>query len=496
MHQIRVSCPIYQYQVGGSLQVNASSYIVRQADFVLYQSLLEGEFCYVLNSRQVGKSSLRVHTRHRLQQEGFACASIDLSSIGSDNITPQQWYKSIAYDLWRGFNLSKKVNFHQYWQLQADFSPVYALSRFIEEIVLTEITAEKVFIFVDEIDSVLNLDFCTHDFFIWIRSCYDRRAEDPAYRRLNFALFGVATPADLSQASRRTPFNIGKAIEIQGFTLHEALSLAQGLQEKFNQPKGILKNILVWTRGQPFLTQKLCQFAQNSFQLPKDGDEAIWVEKLVKEKIINNWEYQDEPEHLSTIRDRLFASKERIISLLGLYQKIIDNPGSIAFDSSHIQMELLLSGLVTTRQGYLEVYNPIYQTIFDRNWSEQQLAELRIYANSLEKWIGSGREELSYLLRGQALQEAQDWAIERHLNNDDYQFLSASQIVDRQEDQKLVEREKLEVAEARLAETDRHNKLQKLWLTAVSISLAIAGGWSGLNVVASYPTAKPALVTP
>ncbi|MGL4375269.1 MAG: AAA-like domain-containing protein, partial [Microcoleaceae cyanobacterium] len=61
------------YQVGGSLAANSPTYITRKADEDLYQALKRGEFCYVLNSRQMGKSSLRVRTMQRLQAEGVKC---------------------------------------------------------------------------------------------------------------------------------------------------------------------------------------------------------------------------------------------------------------------------------------------------------------------------------------------------------------------------------------------------------------------------------------
>lgn len=98
----------YIYQVGGSLSKYAPTYVTRKADIELYQALKKREFCYILNCRQMGKSSLLVRTYHQLQQEGFKCATIDMTNIGSENITPLQWYKGIVTDLWRSFKLIGK----------------------------------------------------------------------------------------------------------------------------------------------------------------------------------------------------------------------------------------------------------------------------------------------------------------------------------------------------------------------------------------------------
>ena len=100
------------YQVGASLPVDAPSYVQRKADEEFYQNLLDGKFCYVLNSRQMGKSSLRVRTMQRLQAAGRVCAAIDLTGIGK--VTEQQWYGGIVYNLSESCQLEDKFDFD--WQ--------------------------------------------------------------------------------------------------------------------------------------------------------------------------------------------------------------------------------------------------------------------------------------------------------------------------------------------------------------------------------------------
>lgn len=85
----------YRYQVGGALSEDILSYVTRAADHQFYQALQAQEFCYVLNSRQMGKSSLMVRTLARLKSEGWAGIVLDFSAKDSQVEQAEHWYNGI-----------------------------------------------------------------------------------------------------------------------------------------------------------------------------------------------------------------------------------------------------------------------------------------------------------------------------------------------------------------------------------------------------------------
>jgi WD40 repeat protein len=460
--------PAFKYQIGGSLSIQAPCYVERHADLDLAQGLRAGLFCYVLNSRQMGKSSLRVQTMHRLHQQNVACGAIDMTAIGSQEITVDQWYASIISNLVSSFRLN--MNLREWWHENLYLSPIQRLNKFVEDILLVE-TSQNIVIFIDEIDSVLSLPFAVDDFFAWIRACYNKRTEQPAYQRLTFALLGVATPSDLIRDKSRTPFNIGKAITLRGFDALEAQPLLGGLQNCFVDPERVLAEVLAWTGGQPFLTQKICQILgeESSDGVEESGTLEAWVAQKIHQRVIQNWVAQDEPEHFKTIRDRLFLNEKQLNRLLGIYGQILAHT-EIPFTEEPEQMELLLSGLVMRQRSatnsaiVLQIANPIYAAIFNGDWLDREIAKLRPYSDNIRKWLAADRDE-SWLLRGTVLAEALVWAQDQKLSDQDYQFLNASQA--------------LENKAAQILNAQRLSKILRGFLVAAVVAIVLLSGVTG-----------------
>jgi len=352
------------YTVGGTVQASGGTYISRGVDEELLRLCRAGEFCYVFTARQMGKSSLMVATIERLAAEGIRSVEIDLTKMGTElsGLTAEQWYLGLIDLIVDQLDLD--VDYMAWWDERARLGPTQRLSQFLRQIVLEQVS-EPVVIFIDEIDSTLNLDF-TDDFFAAIRFCYNTRADDPEFKRLTFVLLGVAIPADLIKDRTRTPFNIGRGITLQEFSQTEAAVLQAGLEAVHHgQGEAIFARIYHWANGHPYLIQKLCLSAVEA----GDGgwnDER--VDKLV-EKLFLSEEGRKEI-NLQFVRDGVQTSPNRR-RLLTIYRRVHKGEEVPDEERSLAKNRLKLLGLVKSEGGILRVRNEIYRQVFNLDWIKE-----------------------------------------------------------------------------------------------------------------------------
>src|SRR5262245_17079493 len=226
------------FTTGGPTQVGGGIYIERQADRDLLEHCRNGEYAFVLSSRQVGKSSLMNNVARRLKaQDGIESIIIDLQGMGA-HLSADQWYQGLLTRITRRFR--PEINVAGWWQAHAHLGHADRFSLFLQEELLGR-RPERIVIFVDEIDTTLSLDF-SDDFFLALRAMYNARDEAPEFKRLSFVMIGVATPGDLIIDQKRSPFNIGREVALDDFTIDEVRHLAEG----FSLPDGETSNVLGW----------------------------------------------------------------------------------------------------------------------------------------------------------------------------------------------------------------------------------------------------------
>lgn len=373
------------YVIGGTLRHDAPSYVERQADRDLCNSLLQGEFCYVLTSRQMGKSSLMVRAVKRLRQEGVTVAVLDLTAIGQ-NLSLEQWYDGLISRLGRQLDLEDELL--DFCEQHSQWGPIQRWVAAIEQVVLARIPGQVV-IFVDEIDIVRSLPFSTDEFFAAIREFYNRRSREVSFNRLAFGLLGVATPTDLIRDTRMTPFNIGRRIELNDFTPQEAAPLGRGLGGDEKLAGELLGRVLYWTGGHPYLTQRLCRGLAEGLSAPAvepGSGPAVppllpntRTVDLLAEKLYLSRQARDRDDNLIFVRERILRSEVDVAGLLYLYRRI-HNGQMVADDETHPLVSVLrLSGITRGSNGYLQVRNRIYWRVFDGYWIQTNMpaAEVR-----------------------------------------------------------------------------------------------------------------------
>ncbi len=373
------------YFTGGTLPLHATSYVVREADAELVARLLRGEFCYVLNTRQMGKSSLMVRTAQELRNASTVFCVLDLTAVGQD-LTLDQWYCGMLRRMAIPLGLLSQVS--AFWRDHKELGPLQRWMEALQEVMLPALAAReragepsRLVVFIDEIDAVKSLSFSTDEFFGGIRACYNRRAEDPLYERLTFCLLGVASPADLISDVRLSPFNIGSRILLADFTAQEAAPLAHGLPSLAGPgAAALLERVLYWTGGHPYMTQRLCLTLAQEAEQAAGGKplSRVDVDTLCAKLFLIKSARNTDP-NLAFVRSRLLRSDCDLAALLEMYRRIRAGQKVKDDETDPLCVTLRLSGVVREKQGYLAVRNRIYDHVFDPAWVTAHMpdAELR-----------------------------------------------------------------------------------------------------------------------
>jgi len=326
--------------------------------------------------------------------------------------------------------LDLKIDLFQWWEQNYQLGMTDRFTRFFEETL--NLVTEKIVVFVDEIDTTLSLDY-TDDFFIAIRSFYTERPNNSNFKRLSFVLVGVATPAELIQDEKRTPFNIATEVELTDFTLEESKRLGSGLGLDKEKNDEIFEMILFWTGGHPYLTQKLCSLVEERLREYRNIDSSSSyssiVDNVVKEEVLTD----KRDVHFQGIENMLTKrTPDNSLGMLDVYYKILKGDKTPDETGSEVKRYLKLSGIVKAEGEYLVVRNNIYKEFFDKEWIEfSQRRVNRRYAEAVASWSQSGKIDQSKLFLFEKFKEGYEWYLHQRertiLSGIEHSFFDTSQ---------------------------------------------------------------------
>ena len=412
------SAPTPFFVAGGTVPPGSASYVERAADRELYDALLAGEFCFVLNSRQMGKSSLAVRTIGRLEAEGVRCAFVDLTRVGGATVTPEQWYAGLLLETGRALGLRAEA---AVWLKEhRDVGPAQRFLSFLHESALARIETPVVLL-VDEIDAVRSLGFSTDELFAGIRQLHNGRASDPALRRLTVCLLGAALPSDLIRDPRTTPFNVGRRVELRDFLAEEARPFAGQVGEP------ALARVLYWTNGHPFLTQALCaEIAPEMVPLEAAAEvpqgpvidraggrgnrggggggvrrehSVTAVDALVRARYLDA-RARDTDTNLTDVGRRLLGEADPNVDdaaradTLSLYERVLRGKPVPDDEANPAAARIKMSGVARVESGLLKPRNRIYAAAFDARWVHENMPGQELRRQRRAFWRGALRTGL------------------------------------------------------------------------------------------------------
>lgn len=364
------------FSVGAPLHAVRAGYVARKADDLLFDTLVSGRYAHVLAPDRSGKSSLIAATAVRLEASGFKIAILDLEQIGvrDGGGDPGRWYYNVAYRLLRQLRI--RYDLQTWWHDKSILSNRQRLLDFYSEIVL-EFVPERVVVFIDEIQCIENLPFADQ-LLASIRAAHNARTTNPDFSRLSFVLLGECDPVSLVAEPELSPFNVTQQILLDDFNREQLEIFVTEMNLDHGDAEVALDRIWHWTRGQPYLSQKLArQVAREEL----DGDVAAQVDRIALTQLAGRAALHSEP-HMSHIHRVIVNDEKQKEPLLNLYGRIRKGVEVSADLGSALQRRLMAVGLIEIdHDGNLRVRNRLYETVFTARWANENLpTRLRVPA--------------------------------------------------------------------------------------------------------------------
>ncbi|MEM9208119.1 MAG: AAA-like domain-containing protein [Pseudomonadota bacterium] len=356
------------FTVGPPLHAVRSGYIERPADTELFDLVTGGRDAYLFAPMRSGKTSLIAATSARLQNNGYLVANLDLAQIGERDAGSDsgRWYYSIAYRLLRQLRI--KVDLQPWWQDKSILTSRQRLFEFYLEVLLAN-TKQPVVVVIDELQVIEDLPFAGQ-LVESITAVNKARVTEPEFARLTFILSGECDPRRILPDPDMSPFGMMQPVRLGNFTRESLERFERELNLPADAASAALDRIFHWTRGQPYLTQKIARMVARA-SAAESVDQL--VDNIVQQQFGVRASVANEP-HLAHIHRRILSDRKAYEASLTMYGRLRKGI-AVAYDpDSRPQRALQAVGLIVPDgQGGIAITTPLYELAFTSRWANENL---------------------------------------------------------------------------------------------------------------------------
>jgi hypothetical protein len=390
------------FTLGGAVSPTGF-YVERAADIAALKYLSSFQSCYIAQSRQSGKSSLRKHTTALLRERGFAVVEVDLTNTSRDSLT-KLWERIETLIV---TELARVGRTPRPWLVDGPESSERNFSAYVANDVVP-LLDQGLVVFFDEVN-VLGTRGDAAIIMAELRTLIERRVHCAV------CLLGVCPPSDLVNEPGADPTPLMHAVVIEDFTRKEAAAFAP-LLVGVRDPERVLDAAFAQTSGHPYMLQNILAMvvdaaAAPSNEPPRDDSDEVPAESLVAELVGRKFFHRAMPDPVLEIPQHTFgrALDQRAIDALNLYRAVIAGQQvQIEAEDRRPALEMLrLAGMVKLDGTTVVSRNPIFARRYDQDWVRDKL-DLPMYEILATQWNLEDHHP-DFLLRGRSLRAATDW---------------------------------------------------------------------------------------
>jgi len=217
---------------GSSLPTFPSGPLAIDSPFYIPRPPVEAQVCSeickpgalvrVKAAKEMGKTSLLLRVLHHAQQQNYHTVYVNLEQLDQAICADlNRFLRSVCASITRQLHLEPKLN--DYWD--EDMGSKVSCTLYLRQYLLEHLKTPLVLVF-DELNQIFEYSHVAKDVLPLLRSWYEEAKRVPIWQNLRL-IIAHSTEVYVPLQLHQSPFNVGLATHLVGFTLEQVQQLAQ-----------------------------------------------------------------------------------------------------------------------------------------------------------------------------------------------------------------------------------------------------------------------------